>query len=180
MYQTPILESVAAIFVALAVAISIAELVVFALVAGRIGVLPTIVLLLAVSGVGAWLLVRQGIETWRRLRATIRRRERPTDELADAGLIALAGFLFLTPGFFTDAVAFLVVIPATRRRLRGLLRRGVTAVAVTRFGWGGRAAVVGKKIYDVRATQGSDPVRRPEQLPSSGHPSGEDDSLDKG
>ena len=172
-----------ALFTALVIIVPVAELIVFALVADAIGVLPTILLLLAISALGAALLVRQGVGTWRRLRETIRRRERPTDELADAALIAAAGILFLTPGFFTDALAFLVVIPPTRRTLRNALRRVVTGVAMTRLGWKGRAAVVGKKVHDVRATSrstpGSDPSRRPEQLPSAERPSGEGDSRDK-
>ncbi len=172
------------IFTALVVIIPIAELVTFALVADAIGVLPAVVLLILVSVMGAALLVRQGIGTWRRLRETVRRRERPTDELADAALIAVAGALFLTPGYFTDVLAFLVVIPGSRRVLRNLLRRAATSVAVTRFGWAGRTAVVGKKVYDVRATEratrGSVPPPRPEQLPSSERPSVEGDSPDRG
>ena len=172
-----------ALFTALVVIIPIAELVVFAVVADAIGVVPTILLLVAVSALGAGLLVRQGVGTWRRLRAAIRRRERPTDELADAALIAVVGILFLTPGFFTDALAFLVVISPTRRSLRNLLRRAITAIAMTRFGWTGKAAVAARKVYDVRATpsatRGSGPPRRPEQLPSSERPSGAADSPDR-
>lgn len=171
-------------FTALVVIIPIAELVVFALVADAIGVFPTVLLLLVVSVVGAALLVRQGVGTWRRLRETLRRRERPTDELVDAALIAVAGVLFLTPGFFTDGLAFLVVVPPTRRRLGILLRRVVTSVAVTRLRWPGRAVVANKKVYDVRSksrsTPGSGSRERPEQLPSSERPSGEADSPDKG
>lgn len=172
------------VFTVLAILVPITELVVFAVVAEAIGVVPTILLLLVVSALGAALLVNQGIATWRRLRQTIGRREKPTDELLDAALIALAGVLFLTPGFFTDAVAFLVVIPGTRRSLRNLLRRVIGTVAVTRFGWKGKAAVVGKKVYEVKATarptRGSGPVPRPEQLPSSERPSDEDGSPDRG
>lgn len=172
------------VFTVLVILVPIAELIVFAVVAEAIGVIPTILLLLAVSALGAGLLVQQGIGTWRRLKETIRRRDKPTDELLDAALIALAGVLFLTPGFFTDALAFLVVVPATRRSLRNLLRRLLGAVAMTRFGWKGKAAVAGKKVYEVRATprstRGSDPVQRPGQLPSSGRPSDEGGSPDRG
>ena len=164
--------------------IPIAELVVFALVADLIGVLPTVAALIVISMIGAVLLVQQGIGTWRRLRETMRRREMPTDELADAALITLAGVLFLTPGFFTDGLAFLVVIPPTRKALRTLLRRAVGAVAATKMGWKGKAAVAGKKVYDVKATKrtvtpGSDPPERPAQLPSSGRPYDEDGSPGK-
>ena len=168
------------IFTALVIIIPIAELVVFALVADQIGVLPTVGLLIAISVLGAVLLVQQGVGAWRRLSETLRRREMPTDELADAALITLAGFLLLTPGFFTDALAFLVVVPGSRRFLRGLLRKFAGAFAATRLGWKGRAAVGAKKVYDVQATPrskpGSLPPEPPEQLPSAGRPSGEDGS----
>ncbi|MBW3594336.1 MAG: FxsA family protein [Actinobacteria bacterium] len=173
-----------AVVAALLVIIPIVEILVFAVVAEAIGVLPTILLLISVSVAGAVLLVRQGIGTWRRLRATVRRGERPTDDLMDAALIAGAGALFLTPGFFTDAIAFLVVIPATRRTLRRVLRRAVAAIAATRFGWKGTAAVATKKVYEVRATsrsrRGSGSPERPERLPSAEHPSDEAGSRDRG
>ena len=174
-----------AVFTALVVIIPIAELIVFAVVADVIGVVPTVLLLVAISVVGAALLVRQGVDTWRHLREAARRREMPSRELADAALIGIAGVLFLTPGFFTDALAFLVVIPPTRSALRGLLRRAVAWVAATRFGWKGAAAVTGKKVYDVKVTErtvrpGSDPPGHPGQLPSSGRPSDEDGSPDTG
>lgn len=176
--------TVAALFTVLVILVPIIELVVFAVVAEAIGVLPAILLLVAVSALGAVLLVREGIGTWRRLRETIRRRERPTDQLLDAALIASAGALFLTPGFFTDALAFLVVVPPTRRTLRNVLRRFVTTVAVARFGWRGKAAAVSKKVYEVRATSrtrpGSGPPPSPEQLPSSHGRDDADDSPDTG
>lgn len=172
-----------AVFTVLAVAIPIAEIVVFALVADAIGVLPTILALLAISALGAVLLVREGMSTFRRLRDAIRRRESPGDDLADAALIATGGILFLTPGFFTDALGFIVVIPPTRRSLRALLRRLVMGFAATRLGWKGSTAVGAKKVYDVkvtRATRGSGPPEPPPQLPSSLRPADEDDSRDRG
>lgn len=167
----------------LAVIVSIAELVLFALVADLIGIFPTILLLIGISLAGGALLVLQGIGTWRRLRETIGRNEVPTEDLADAALIMVAGVLLLTPGFGTDGLAFLVVIPPTRRFLRAMLRRIVGMVATRRFGWRtSAAAAADKRIYDVqattRATPGSDPRERPAQLPSSGRPTGEDDSPD--
>lgn len=173
------------ILAALAVIIPIAELVLFAVVADLIGILPTVLLLVTISVLGAVLLVVQGIGTWRRLRETIRRREMPTDDLADAGLITIGAVLLLTPGFFTDGLAFLVVIPPTRHALRAVLTKVFAAVAAKRLGWKRAGAVAaGKKIYDVQATArttpGSDPRERPGQLPSSGRPSAEDGSPDRG
>ena len=171
------------VFAILAVAIPIAEIVVFALVADAIGVLPTILVLLVMTAAGAVLLVREGISTLRRLRETVRRREPVGNDLADAALVTVGGILFLTPGFFTDALGFVILFPPTRRSLRVWLKRLVTGVAATRLGWQGKAAVGAKKVYDVkvtRATRGSGPPEPPPQLPSSPRPSGEDDSPDTG
>lgn len=171
-------------FAILAVAIPIAEIAVFAFVADRIGVLPTILILLVMTVAGAVLLVREGVSALRRLRETVRRREPVGNDLADAGLIALGGILFLTPGFFTDALGFVILFPPTRRSLRVWLKRLVTGVAAAKLGWKGTAAVGGaKRVYDVkvtRATRGSGPPEPPPQLPSSPRPSGEDDSPDTG
>ena len=173
-------------FTALVIIVPIAEIFVFAAIADGIGILPTVAMLVAISGLGAVLLVKQGISTLKRLRETMRRRESPTRELADAALFAIGALLLLTPGFFTDALAFLVVIPPTRAFLSGLLRRGATAVAATRLGWTGKSAVAAKTVYDVKATKvdgpkrGSGPPQPPPQLPSSGRPSGEDGSPDRG
>ena len=172
-----------AFFSALVVIIPIVEIVVFALVADRIGVLTTVGALVLISAAGAVLVIREGVGAWRRLRETIRRRETPTDELADAALIAVGGLLLLTPGFFTDALAFLVVMPPTRRSLRTALKRFATGFAATRLGWQGKTAVGAKKVYDVHVTRtrrGSDPPEPPRQLSSSTHQSGEDDSPDRG
>jgi UPF0716 protein FxsA len=164
-----------------AVITALAELVVFVLVADLIGVLPTVGLLVLISVVGAVLLVGQGIGTWRRLRQTIKRREPPGDDLADAALIMIAAFLLVTPGFFTDGVAFLVVIPPTRRALRTALRRVVGVIASRRVGWKtGTAAVAGKKIYDVQATKKATPgPSSPGQLPAPERPSDEGGSPDR-
>ena len=175
----------AAFFTALVVIVPLVEVLVFALVADAIGVLPAVGLLLLVSLAGAVLMVREGIGTWRRLREALRRHERPTDELMDAALITVGALLLLTPGYFTDLLAFTIVIPPTRKALRGLLRKGVMVLAATRFGWKGRAAVGAKQVYDVQATvrspkPGSDPPGPRGQLPSSGRPFDVDDSPDRG
>ena len=169
-----------------AVLVPIAEIAVFAFVADRIGILTTIGLLLVLTAVGAVLLVQQGIGTIRRLRETMRRRESPSKDLADAALIAFGGLLLLTPGFFTDVLALVVVFPPSRAALSRWLRRGATAVAATRLGWTGKAAVGAKTIYDVKATKvsrpssGSGPPEPPPQLPSSTRASDEDGSPDTG
>jgi UPF0716 protein FxsA len=92
-------------------------------VAHAIGALDTIVLLIAVSVIGAWLTKHEGFVVLRRLRAQLDARRAPTDELIDGVLVLSAGVLLMVPGFVTDAIGLLVLFPPTRVPLRRYLRR---------------------------------------------------------
>lgn len=102
----------------------IAELYVIVQVAGGLGVLPTIALLLAVSVAGAWLVKWQGIVTLARFQRRVMSGQLPTAELVDGILVICAGALLLTPGFLTDVTGLLLLLPPVRAVVRaGLLRR---------------------------------------------------------
>jgi UPF0716 protein FxsA len=103
--------------------VPLAELWVIIEVGEWIGVLPTLVVLIAVSVAGAWLLKREGLLTWRRLRDTLRRGRVPADEAIDGALILFGGALLLTPGFLTDAVGLLLLIPVSRAVVKRVGRR---------------------------------------------------------
>src|ERR671911_803508 len=104
----------------------IAELAVIVQVAGSVGVLNTIGLLVAVSIVGAWLAKREGLGVLRRVQATTARGHAPSREVADGALILLAGALMIAPGFISDAVALLLLIPPTRAVFRGAVLRSIS------------------------------------------------------
>ncbi|MGQ0615642.1 MAG: FxsA family protein [Acidimicrobiia bacterium] len=109
--------------------VPIAELAVIVTVAGQVGVIETLGLLVLVSVAGAWLVKREGLGVMRRLSETIGRGEIPHRELVDGFLVLLAGVFFLTPGFLTDLVAILLLLPPVRAAVRapvtGALRRRV-------------------------------------------------------
>lgn len=107
--------------VALFLIVPIAELYVIVQVASGFGVLPTIALLIVVSVAGAWLVRREGLGVLRRLQGQLERAELPTNELVDGGLILFAGALMLTPGFLTDTLGLLLLIPPTRVVARSVL-----------------------------------------------------------
>ncbi|HEU5160379.1 MAG TPA: FxsA family protein [Streptosporangiaceae bacterium] len=86
-----------------------------------IGGWPTVGLLLAESLLGAWIVRREGRRAWRALTETFRGGRLPDRELSDAALVLVGGTLLLTPGFVTDAVGFLFVLPFTRPVVRRLL-----------------------------------------------------------
>jgi UPF0716 protein FxsA len=114
--------------------VPVAELWFIVQVAGEIGALPTIGLLILVSVVGAWLLKQQGLATWQRMQATLRRGEMPAKEVTDGALILLGGALLLTPGFLTDVVGLLLVFPVTRAVIKSTFRKFLAKRVRTRFG----------------------------------------------
>ena len=86
-------------------------------VGGVIGALPTVVLVVLTAVLGAFLLRLQGFSTMNRMRANMMRGRLPTMEIMEGAALLLAGALLLTPGFFTDAAGFLLLIPPLRRHL---------------------------------------------------------------
>jgi UPF0716 protein FxsA len=146
------------------VALPIAELAVIVTVAGSIGVLNAIGLMILVSIVGAWLAKREGLGMLTRIRAALDRGEMPSREVADGFLILFAAALMITPGFITDCLALLLLFPPTRAVVRRTLlatalRRGQVTVMsrgrVRRNGPGGpggrRNGQDGDGVWDVES-----------------------------
>jgi len=102
---------------------ALAEIAVFVLVAGQIGVAWTILLTLATSALGAVLLARQGTRALADLRERAQLRQDPGRALGDAGLVAVGGVLMLLPGFLGDLLGLLCLLPFTRALPRALIAR---------------------------------------------------------
>ncbi len=98
--------------------VPIVELAVIIQVGHVIGTWNTIALLLIVSFGGAWLVKRQGITVARRFRQQMEAGPVPGRELADGVLILFAGALLLTPGFVTDILGVLLLLPPVRSVVR--------------------------------------------------------------
>ena len=103
--------------------VPIVELVLIIQVGGQIGVWPTIGLLIVVSVVGAWLVKWQGIFTMAGMRGELVQGRLPGKQLVDGALVLVAGALMLTPGFITDAIGLVLLIPPTRAVVRRILIR---------------------------------------------------------
>jgi UPF0716 protein FxsA len=116
---------VPALLVVALVVVPIVEIWVLLQVGQQLGVLPTVVLLVAMSLLGAYLLRREGARTWRAFRVALRSGRLPAAEVADGALVIFGGALLLTPGFATDVFGLLCVLPPTRAVLRRLLTRQV-------------------------------------------------------
>jgi UPF0716 protein FxsA len=117
------------LLLALFVVVPLAELWVLIQVGQTIGALPTIAILLADAVLGTWLFRVQGRKAWQAFRQALVERRLPAAEVADGALVVLGGALLLTPGFLTDVVGLLCLLPPTRV----LLRRSLTGFAGRRL-----------------------------------------------
>lgn len=107
----------------LIIGVPIAELYVFVQMSHAIGFFSSLVVLAAVSVVGAWIVKRQGLRVWRRFNEQVRSGSVPSNEIADGALLLLSGALLLTPGFLTDALGVLLLLPPVRAIARRLMLR---------------------------------------------------------
>ena len=89
------------------------------------GALTAVILVILTGFLGAFLARMQGLQTLYRIQESLRGGRMPSGELLDALLIIIAGLVLLTPGFLTDSVGFLLLIPATRNSIKYWLRRQI-------------------------------------------------------
>jgi UPF0716 protein FxsA len=105
--------------VLLIIVMSLAEISVIVAVGREIGALPTLGLLLATAVLGGWLLRREGARAWRAFRGAMEAGRPPAAEAVDGVLVLVGGLLMMLPGFVSDVVGILLVLPPTRRLVRG-------------------------------------------------------------
>lgn len=111
-------------FLLLFLLVPLAEIYILIEVGSVIGALTTIGLCVLTAVIGAGLLRIQGFQTMRRAQENLNRGEIPAIEMFEGVALAFGGALLLTPGFVTDTVGFLCLIPWSRRWLiRTALRR---------------------------------------------------------
>ena len=95
-----------------------------------IGVIPTIMLLLLDGLLGSWLVRREGRRAWDALRTATSAGRVPTREAADGALVLIGGAFLLAPGFLTDVIGLICVLPFTRPLVRGAVWRFITGRVV--------------------------------------------------
>ena len=104
--------------------VSVAEVWLLTAVGSRIGVPWTLAILVVEALVGAWLMRREGRKAWAALSDAYATGKMPTGQLADAALVLVGGIMLILPGFFTDVIGLICLLPFTRplaRRLIGLI-----------------------------------------------------------
>ena len=135
--------------VLLFIVVPIAELAVIIQVGQEIGVLWTVALLVADSILGSVLMRAQGRAAWRRFNDATRMGRVPAREVLDGALVIFGGALLLTPGFITDILGLILLIPPTRAVVRGILARRLTRRMVASMT---SARVRPRGDYDVEGT----------------------------
>jgi len=127
------MSGVLLLLVVLFVFVPIVELAVIIQVGHAIGVVDTLLLMVLVSIVGGWLVKREGIGVWRRAQRQLDTGVMPGRELVDGVLIMVAGALLLLPGFVSDCLGILLLLPPVRALVRAVvIRRLRTRVVAQR------------------------------------------------
>ncbi len=149
-------RGVSAVMVALFVGVPLLEIYVLVQIGQVIGAWWTILLLILSSVIGTWLVRREGGRAWQALTTALQTGRMPHRELADGALILVGGTLMLTPGFVSDAVGMVLILPVTRPLARRVLaqvvaRRLLAAGAprdVRRPGPAGEGPVIRGEVVD--------------------------------
>ena len=105
------------------IVIPLVEIGVLIQVGGIIGVVPTLAIIVITAFAGAYMVRSQGLATARSAQATLSRGEVPLAEVFDGVCLFASGLLLITPGFVTDAVGGVLLVPWFRLWLRGVLVR---------------------------------------------------------
>lgn len=159
------------------VLVPLLELVVLIEVGQLLGVLPTILLVVATSMLGVWLLRHEGRRAWLQFRSALDEGRWPGDEVAHGALVVLGSALLVVPGFVTDVVGLLLLLVAPIRRIvaRQVHRRfglpGTEAGDRDRVGGGRR--VVDVEVVEIRREEPGDGPAGP-RGPAGDLPSGRD------
>lgn len=119
------------------VLVPLIEIGLFIQVGGLIGLWPTLAIVIITAIIGTALVRRQGSQAIQQLRGSIGAMQDPSEPLAHGAMILFSGALLLTPGFFTDAVGFALLIPPVRLAVFRWLR---SRVRVQTFEYGATAA----------------------------------------
>lgn len=124
------------ILLLLFILVPVIEIGLFIQVGGWLGLWPTLALVLITAFVGASLVRSQGLMTLASVQDRLNRGELPAQQILEGVMLAVAGVLLLTPGFMTDAMGMLVLLPGPRAALAKQVMKRVT-VSQAGFSQGG-------------------------------------------
>jgi UPF0716 protein FxsA len=149
--------------------VALAELGTFLVVQGWIGLGSTLLIALATAILGSMLVRRAGMSVWTEFQRKLTSGGLPTKELSHGAAILVAGAFLISPGFITDTMGFLLLIPAVRDQVhRAASRRMQSRVSVVASGFGaprGTGFGAGGPVIDVEGWEVTDEEAGNGQLP---------------
>jgi UPF0716 protein FxsA len=114
---------------ALFLSVPLIEIALFITVGGWITLWPTLGLVVLTAVIGSALVRHQGLKQLQRLADAMNTMRDPVSPMAHGLLIVLAGILLITPGFFTDALGFLLLVPLVRSAILARIAARVIVAA---------------------------------------------------
>lgn len=114
-------------FFAVFALVALAEMATFFWVESRIGLGPALLLALATALIGSVLVRRAGVSVFRQIQNKISSGEMPGRELTHGAAILVAGAFLISPGFLTDTLGFLLLVPAIRDVIHGYVSKRLSA-----------------------------------------------------
>ena len=88
-----------------------------------IGILNTVIIVILTALVGAYMVRMEGMGVMYRIQKNMQEGQFPAEEMISGAMILVAGALLLTPGFFTDVIGFLMVVPVTRNYISAMIKK---------------------------------------------------------
>ena len=147
------------------IAVPLIEIALFIQIGGLIGLWPTLLIVLGTAIMGSWLVRTQGAQELGRLRQSFSTLQDPAEPLANGAMILFAGALLLTPGFFTDACGFALLVPGIRARAFRALK---SRVRFAQFEMGPQPQPQGPRTPDDRVIDGEFEIVDPDKRPTHG------------
>ena len=100
----------------------IIEISIFIQVGGFVGTFNTILIIFLTAAVGVYFVRQQGFRTFQKITIELQNQQIPVQGMFDGLVILISGILLVTPGFLTDTIGFLGLIPQTRVFLLGIIK----------------------------------------------------------
>ena len=107
------------------IAVPAVELILLIKLGGLIGLLPTVSIIFVTGALGATLARWQGMSVLRDIQTQMAQGQLPANAMFDGVIILLAGALLLTPGFLTDIVGFVSLVPGVRQVFKHAIRKRI-------------------------------------------------------
>jgi UPF0716 protein FxsA len=112
------------------VVVPIIEIAFFIILGGWLGTFPTLAIIIITAALGTYLVKTQSISTFDTIKTKFGNLQNPTDSIAHAAMILFAGALLFTPGFFTDAIGFSLLMPWFRIYILRVVKRKIDLKSV--------------------------------------------------